>query len=133
MHRLFSKQHYHDLNAWHLLHVFQFVSHGSNNKYPAFKVHHRGDTNSQLPWRSQDTDHTVWCPSPSQRTTNRSQAAGDSQASLSTLSVSTRQTNLHTGRTCMPFCPHTISYYTRRSRTLSLTTLATKENKFRTL
>lgn len=62
MHRLFSKQHYHDPNTQHLLHVFQFVSHGSNNKYPAFQFHHRGDTNSQLLSRSQDTDHTAPCP-----------------------------------------------------------------------
>jgi len=132
-HRLFSKQHHHDPNTWHLLHVCQFVSHGSNNKYPAFQFHHRRDTDSQLLSGSQDRDQAARCPSPPQHTRNRAHAARDSQEPLSTLSASTRQTKLHAVRTCMPFCPHTISYYTRRSRTLSLTTLATKENKLRTL
>lgn len=43
MHRLFSKQHYHDPNMWHLLDVLQFVSHGLNNKHPDFQFHHRWD------------------------------------------------------------------------------------------
>lgn len=103
--------------------AFPFVSRGSNNKYPAFQFHH---SSSQVP----RTLTTL----PAALAHLNTQATGLAQlVTANSLNVSTRQTNLHAIRTCMPFCAHTISYYTRRSHTLSLTTPATKQNKFRTL
>lgn len=56
------------------------------------------------------------------------------QPGISLSSQGEQQTNQSTAvGTRMTCCPHTSSYYTLRSCTLSLTTLATKQNKFKNL